>query len=160
MTPDNQIKLLLKTLSQGVFEKEHIIAMALLSAIAGESIFLLGPPGTAKSLVARRLKLAFKDGVAFEYLMSRFSTPDEIFGPVSISLLKNEDRYERVVDGFLPTSTIVFLDEIWKASPSIQNSGQTHQNYSDKDCNISNCKSLIINALDLFMLDIFRIFIV
>lgn len=122
MTPDNQIKLLLKTLSQGVFEKEHIIAMALLSAIAGESIFLLGPPGTAKSLVARRLKLAFKDGVAFEYLMSRFSTPDEIFGPVSISLLKNEDRYERVVDGFLPTSTIVFLDEIWKASPSIQNS--------------------------------------
>lgn len=100
MTPDNQIKLLLKTLSQGVFEKEHIIAMALLSAIAGESIFLLGPPGTAKSLVARRLKLAFKDGVAFEYLMSRFSTPDEIFGPVSISLLKNEDRYERVVDVF------------------------------------------------------------
>lgn len=121
MKLDNQIKHLLKVLSQGVYEKEHIIAMSLLSAIAGESIFLLGPPGTAKSLVARRLKLAFKDGKAFEYLMSRFSTPDEIFGPVSISMLKNEDKYERVVDGFLPTATIVFLDEIWKASPSIQN---------------------------------------
>ena len=89
---------MLKAMSEGIYEKEHILAMTLLSAIAGESVFLLGPPGTAKSLVARRLKLAFKDGNAFEYLMSRFSTPDEIFSPVSISLLKNEDKYEPVVD--------------------------------------------------------------
>ena len=121
MKIETQIKKMLDVMSEGIYEKEHILAMALLSAIAGESIFLLGPPGTAKSLVARRLKYAFKDGKAFEYLMSRFSTPDEIFGPVSISLLKNEDRYERVVEGFLPTATVVFLDEIWKASPSIQN---------------------------------------
>ena len=121
MDANTQIKSLLKKLSEGLYEKQHILAMALLSAVAEESIFLLGPPGTAKSMVARRLKLAFKDGKSFEYLMSRFSTPDEIFGPVSISLLKNEDRYERVVDGFLPTADIVFLDEIWKASPSIQN---------------------------------------
>lgn len=121
MKQDMQIKSLLKIISEGIYEKQHILAMSLLCAVAGESIFLLGPPGTAKSLVARRLKQIFREGKSFEYLMSRFSTPDEIFGPVSISLLKNEDRYERVVDGFLPTADVVFLDEIWKAGPSIQN---------------------------------------
>lgn len=121
MTVKPKITELLKRLSDGVIEKEEVIALSLLSSVAGESIFLLGAPGVAKSLVARRLKYAYKDGSSFEYLMNRFSTPDEIFGPVSISKLKDHDKYERIVKNYLPTATVVFLDEIWKAGPSIQN---------------------------------------
>jgi MoxR-like ATPase len=116
-----QIEELLKCISEGVYEKEHILSLSLLCCVAGESIFLLGPPGTAKSMVARRLKEVFCDARSFEYLMSRFSTPDELFGPVSVSKLKDEDVYERCVEGFLPEATVVFLDEIWKAGPAIQN---------------------------------------
>ena len=123
----NRICSLLEILNDGLFGKEEAIKLALLAAISGESIFFLGAPGCAKSMIARRVARAFKTdksdskGVKyFEYLMNQYSTPEDVFGPLSLKSLEN-DEYRRVTTGFLPEADVAFLDEIWKASPAIQN---------------------------------------
>ena len=202
MSYKNRIESILKELNCGVYEKDEALKLILLSFLSGKSAFLYGPPGTAKSLVARRVALAFdmsnskkadsvedlalgnhsgdfvdfrvSDTIAnadlmsssalkstksptsntalvrstspylqnprirdeeaennkqtqkadsntfFAYLMNRFSTPEEIFGPIDIAELK-QNRRTRSTQGYLPTAHFAFLDEIWKSSPAILN---------------------------------------
>lgn len=120
MNITERIKELTKKISYQVYEKDEIFRLSMLALLAEESIFLLGKPGIAKSLISRRMKFAIKGGTNFEYLMSKFSTPEEIYGPIDLKYLK-EGKYIRVIEGYLPASNIGFLDEIWKAGPSIQN---------------------------------------
>lgn len=83
---------------------------------------LLGPPGTAKSELGRRLSSVCGDGgIFFERLLTRFSVPEELFGPLSMKGLEN-DEYVRQIDGYLPTATVAFVDEVFKANSAILNS--------------------------------------
>lgn len=116
----SRIQKLRKVLGEGLLEKEEAIALTLLCMIAGKSIFLYGPAGTAKSLVARRVSQAFQSHKFFDYLMNKFSTPEEVFGPLKLSELR-KDNLERNIENFLPAADFAFLDEIFKSSPAILN---------------------------------------
>lgn len=122
-----KLKILIKNLNTGLIGKEDIIKTSLLSILAQENLILFGPPGTAKSEISRRISSVIDTGNYFEYLLTKFTTPEEIFGPLSIKELK-EDRFYRKTEGYLPTVQIGFLDEIFKANSSILNTLLTIMN--------------------------------
>jgi MoxR-like ATPase len=109
-----------RELEQKFLAKEEIIRLMLIAAIAGEHMVLIGPPGTAKSAVIRAFSKLI-DAKYFEYLLTRFSEPNELFGPVDIQGFR-QGSYRRVTTGMLPEAEIVFLDEAFKANSAILNS--------------------------------------
>lgn len=102
--------------------KQDIIDLMTVAAIAQEPLLLVGPPGTAKSDLVLKFKdaLGLNDEDYFEYMLTRFTEPSEIIGPIDISLLR-EGRYIRREQGKLPTARLAFLDEIFKSNSAILN---------------------------------------
>ncbi len=101
-------------------ERREVIDGAVAAVLAGEHVLLLGPPGTAKSALVRAIAQAF-GGSYFERLLTKFSTPEELFGPISLKALE-QDRYQRVTAGKLPEAEFAFVDEVFKANSAILNS--------------------------------------
>src|SRR5215471_12823692 len=111
-----------KSLGRFFVKKQELIDLMLVAAIAQEPLLLVGPPGTAKSDLVLKFKDALGLGEAdyFEYMLTRFTEPSEIIGPIDISLLR-EGRYVRREQGKLPTARLAFLDEIFKSNSAILN---------------------------------------
>ncbi|HEY5145824.1 MAG TPA: AAA family ATPase [Polyangiaceae bacterium] len=111
---------LARTLEDRFLGKSEIVRLLLVATIAGEHAVLVGPPGTAKSALIRTFA-RLMHARYFEYLLTRFTEPNEIFGPVDIAAFR-DGRYERRTEGMLPDAEIVFLDEVFKSNSAILNS--------------------------------------
>lgn len=116
----DQFDALEETLNGELVERRHEIRTAIVALVAGVHVFYLGVPGVAKSLLIDRLLTYIGGAHGFKVLMSRFTTPEEVFGPVSLKGLE-DDRFERKLEGYLAESEIGFLDEGFKANSSILN---------------------------------------
>src|SRR5882672_10075221 len=102
--------------------KQTLIDLMVVAAVAQEPLLIVGPPGTAKSDLVLKFKdaLGISDDDYFEYMLTRFTEPSEIIGPIDINLLR-EGRYVRLTKGKLPTCRLAFLDEIFKSNSAILN---------------------------------------
>ena len=110
----------LQPMKQRLIGKDEIIELMGVALVAGENLFLLGPPGTAKSALVHEMSRRVS-GQSFDYLLTRFTEPSELFGPFDIRRLREGDLVTNT-DGMLPEADFVFLDELLNANSAILNS--------------------------------------
>lgn len=115
-----RLQVIARALEDRFLGRSEVIRCMLVAALAGEHLVLIGPPGTAKSALARTFA-RLCDARYFEYLLTRFTEPNELFGPVDIAAFR-EGTYRRRTEGMLPEAEIVFLDEVFKSNSAILNS--------------------------------------
>jgi MoxR-like ATPase len=120
MTPLETLARVRDELEQAFVERSDVIEGALVALLSRSHVLLIGPPGTAKSMLADELCRRVEGAQYFQWLLTKFTTPEEIFGAVSLKALE-ADEYRRVTTGKLPESHIAFLDEVFKANSSILN---------------------------------------
>src|SRR3954471_18168253 len=108
-----------KELSTALIEREDEVDLVLTALLANEHVLLVGPPGCGKSLLLDSV-LSWIGGTRFTILLTKFTTVEELMGPVSLAGLK-EDKYVRVTTGKLPEADFAFIDEVFKGSSAILN---------------------------------------
>lgn len=118
--PRDAIRAIEQELAAQFLERREPIRGLLVGLLARQHVLLLGPPGTAKSELARALCSRIMGARWFYWLLGRTSTPEELFGPVSLRALE-QDSYRRVTTGKLPEAHVAFLDEVWKANAAVLN---------------------------------------
>src|SRR5512145_2300515 len=120
LEPSTQrLRAAIRQASSGLVEREAVVELVVLAAVAREHVLVVGPPGTAKSQAVRRLA-AQLHGRYFEYLVGRFTEPTDVFGAVDLARLR-EGQVEIQTRGMLPEAEIAFLDEVFLGSPAILN---------------------------------------
>lgn len=121
MTNIDKLNQVLQFVKDSFIGKDEIVDLLGICLLAKENAFLLGPPGTAKSAIIRLLSTCIENGKNFEYLLTRFTEPNEIFGPFDIRKLK-EGELVTNTEGMMPEASLIFLDEIFNANSAILNS--------------------------------------
>lgn len=120
MSSEDRLEAVRAELKGLLVERDEVVDGLLVALLARHHVLLLGPPGTAKSMLARELVRRLEGARLFEWLLTKFTTPEELFGPPSLPALE-AGRYERVTEGKLPEAEVAFLDEVFKANSAILN---------------------------------------